>query len=381
MRRAAYILVGAAAGAVALAAAWWWWTAPPVSDAAAPRRRGRGRPGGRRRARGRRPAGSRRPLAAPPTAGRCAARGRRAGRAIGACAAQAVVATLGGESRGPLTVWWRGDGMAAAAEVSDGSAHALRMLAALEDLSVRTAPAAPGTVTVAIASDAALLDGPAGGRPQPAGSDRLAGLARVGARWWYLQAARDRLDLVAGTAPELPPRPGPSIVVTADLGRLAGPASLSRALPHVPLGLSFGTAGWALALPGVTPGPRSGSCWPSAATRRPPRPPGCDAGGACSASSGSGQGRSSRSPPVRRCWQRCPHPRTRASWAWCGEESSRPRACAPRTLSTRCSSWGRAGPRSGAPHRRLQRCGWRAGASCRAGGRSGSSGSIVRCPA
>ncbi len=255
MRRAAFILVGAAAGAAALAAAWWWGTAPPVSDAVALGDAAAAVPAD---------ADGLLVVAQPDRAARWLLRRPQAAALLAVAAPdaqsalarlRAVVATLGGESRGPLTVWWRGGGMAAAAEVGDGSARALRRLAALEDLAVRTAPAAPGTVTVAIASDAVLLDGPAGGRPQPGGSDRIAGLARVGARWWRLQVTRDRLDLVDGAAPELPPPAGPSVVVTADLGRLAGLASPSSVLPHVPLGLAFGPSGWALALPGVVPGP------------------------------------------------------------------------------------------------------------------------------
>lgn len=255
MRRAASTLAGAAAGAVVLAAAWWWWTAPPDADAAALEAAAATVPAG---------ADGLLVVGRPARAARWLLRRPQAAVLLAAAAPgtegsfarlRAALEALAGEARGPLAVWWRGPDVALSAEVGEGAGRALRTLASLQGLPVRSRPTGPGAVTVAIASDGTLLDGPAGRRPATGAPHRLAALARVGPRWWRVLAARGALDLLAGDAPQLPPPGGASTVATADLGRLAALAGPPGVLPHVPCSLAFGPAGWALVVPGTALGP------------------------------------------------------------------------------------------------------------------------------
>ena len=255
MRRTALILVGAITGAVVLGVAWWWWTAPPRADVSVLAEAAAAIPAG---ADGllvvAQPNGAvhwllRRPQAvallelSAPRTDEALTRLRRS------------LETLAREAHGPLAVWWRGTEMAASARVAGGAARALRTLAALEAVPARSAPSVADATVVSIASNSALLEGPSGTGPRFGGPERLSGIARLGARWWRIRATRDRLDLVAGTPPELPAREGPSTIITGDIGRLIGPALSSNALSQASAGLAFDADGWALALPGTPLGP------------------------------------------------------------------------------------------------------------------------------
>jgi len=254
MNRIALVLVGAAAGAIVLAVAWWLWTAPPGADAGTLAQAAAVVPAD---------ADGLLVVGQPSRAARWLLRRPQAVVLLAAAAPEAegalmrlrgTLATLAGEAQGPVTVWWRGAEMAAAARVSGGSARALRQLAALEGLPLRSAPTGSGDVDVSLASASALLEGPPGKRPQFGDHDRLTAIARAGARWWGVRAGRNRLDLATGEPRELPSASGPSVIVTDDLGRLAGLVPSSSPVPHVPAGLAFGEGGWALTLPGTVPG-------------------------------------------------------------------------------------------------------------------------------
>lgn len=255
MRRTALIFVGAAAGAIAVAAAWWWWTAPPQADASVLAKAAATVPAD---------ADGLLAVAQPNRAVRWLLRRPQAAALLALSAPETeraftrlrgTLEILAREACGPLTVWWRGTEMAATARVPGGAATALRRLAALEGLPARSTPAAADTIGVSIASTSALLEGPAETGPQFGGPGRLAGIARVGAHWWRIQATRGRLDLLAEAPPGLPSPEGPSTIVTSDVGRFVGLALPSNPLPHAPASLAFDADGWALALPGTLPGP------------------------------------------------------------------------------------------------------------------------------
>ncbi len=255
MRRAAFILVGAAVGALAATLAWWWWTAPPLSDAEALAAAATDV---------QKDADGLLAVAEPRRAARWLLRRPQAVALLAVAAPDArpaferlrnTLATLAAEARGPLTVWWKGPEAAASARVSDGAAGALRRLAALEGLSSRSVPTRSGGPTVTLATSSALLEGPSGGRPALDGPARLSGIARAGARWWRVRAARESLELLAGAVPELPPSAGPSTIVTQDLGRLVGIVPASVSAPRFAAALAFTRDGWALTLPGAEVGP------------------------------------------------------------------------------------------------------------------------------
>ncbi len=252
MRRLAILVALTALLGVAAAIAWRWWAAPPAApaselarSAAAVPARADGlvaiaEPGRALRWLARRPQALALLALAAPEANAAVPRMR------------ALLWALAGDARGPLVVWWEGPNAAAAATVGTASAAALRELAAIEGIPVRTTPVGPGEVTVAAASASALLDGAGGAVPGDGGTGELAALARRGARWWRVEAGRARLDLVSGTPPALPPTAGPSVVATADLAALAAAAGAGD-LPHTAARLAVTANDWALALPEVVP--------------------------------------------------------------------------------------------------------------------------------
>ena len=150
-------------------------------------------------------------------------------------------------------MWWKGPDVAAAAAVGAAASRALADLAAIEGIPLRAAPAGAGELTVAAASAAALLDGGGGTPPERAALSELAAFARHGARWWQVEAGRDRLELVSGIPPELPSAAGPSVVTTADLAALAALVGSAADLPHAAARLAFSGSDWALALPATPP--------------------------------------------------------------------------------------------------------------------------------
>jgi hypothetical protein len=255
MTRIAYTLSGAVLGAIAVAVVWWWWTVPPRADARTLAAAAAAVPSA---------ADGLVVVAQPSRAARWLLRRPQAAALLAVAAPEAenslarlrsTLATLAGEADGPLTVWWRGTDVAVAARVPDGSARALRTLAALEGLPVRSVPTVSNGVALSIASAAALLDGATGARPPFGGPDRLTAIVRVGPRWWSVRAERDRLDLASGTVPDLPPPEGPSTIVTDDIGRLIGLASPQVSALHGSAALAFGPGGWALTLPRTAVGP------------------------------------------------------------------------------------------------------------------------------
>ncbi|HQT94426.1 MAG TPA: hypothetical protein PK435_07335 [Thermoanaerobaculaceae bacterium] len=255
MRRIAVLLALAALGGVVASLAWRWWTAPPraraetlaAAAAAVPAQ-----------------ADGLVVIAEPDRALRWLAR-RPQALALLALAApeadaalpqmRALLAALARDARGPLAVWWRGPDVAAAAPVGAAAARAIGDLAAIEGVPLRATPGA-GDVTVATASAAALLDGGGGPGPRDGTPPELAALARRGARWWRVEAGRNRLELVSGVPPELLPAAGPSVVTTDDLAALAALLGSGNGLPHVPARLAIAGDDWALALPATTLSPQ-----------------------------------------------------------------------------------------------------------------------------
>jgi hypothetical protein len=252
MRRLTVLVALAALLGAAATIAWRRWTAPPAAPAselarvaAAVPARAEGlvaiaEPGRALRWLARRPQALALLALAAPEANAAVPRLR------------ALFSALAGGARGPLVVWWEGADVAAAATVGTASAAALRELAAIEGVPLRTTPAGGGELTVAVASAPALLDGAGGPAPGGDHAGELAALARRGSRWWRVEAGRDRLDLVSGTPPALPPAAGPSVVATADLAALAAAAG-AGGLPHTAARLAVSAGDWALALPEVVP--------------------------------------------------------------------------------------------------------------------------------
>lgn len=256
MRRIAVLLALAALGGVVASLAWRWWTAPPraraktlAAAAAAVAAQADGlvviaEPDRALRWLVRRPQALALLELAAPEADAALPRMR------------ALLAALARDARGPLAMWWRGPDIAAAAPVGAAAARAIGDLAAIEGIPLRAAPGGAGDVTVATASAATLLDGGGGTGPRDGAPPELAALARRGARWWRVEAGRDRLELVSGIPPELLPAAGPSVVTTGDLAALAALLGSGNGLPHVPARLAIAGDDWALALPSITPSPQ-----------------------------------------------------------------------------------------------------------------------------
>ncbi len=143
--------------------------------------------------------------------------------------------------------------MRRAALVGAAAARAIGDLAAIEGVPLRTVPGSAGGVTVATASAATLLDGGGGAQPRDGAHPEMAALARRGARWWRVEAGRDRLELVSGIPPELPLAAEASVLTTGDLAALAALVGSGNGLPHVPARLAIAGDDWALALPSTMP--------------------------------------------------------------------------------------------------------------------------------
>jgi hypothetical protein len=164
------------------------------------------------------------------------------------------LAALTREALGPLSLWWRGAGLAAGAQVRPGAAKALQRLTALEGLAVYVTRDSAGAV-VAAATGARLLGQP--GTPQPIGdSRRFAAVGRCRGRWWYARAGRSFLELVSGDPPALPDRGGVERVATADLAALLGAAAPFDWLPQAPAVVRFDADGWGAALPSSAVSPQ-----------------------------------------------------------------------------------------------------------------------------
>ncbi len=253
MRRIAVLLALAALGGIVASLAWRWWTAPPRSRTEALAAAAAAVPA---------QAEGLVAIAEPDRALRWLVR-RPQALALLALAApdadaalprmRALLAALARDARGPLAVWWRGPDVAAAAPVGAAAARAIGELAAIEGIPLRTAPGGAGDVTVATPSAATLLDGGRGGGPRDGAPPELAALARRGACWWQVNAGRDRLELVSGSPPELPPAADTSVVTTGDLAALAALLGSGNGLPHVPARLAIAGNDWALALPATVP--------------------------------------------------------------------------------------------------------------------------------
>jgi hypothetical protein len=169
-----------------------------------------------------------------------------------------LVAALAREARGPVTLWWRGDELAAGATVGSGAARALQQLAALEGFALQVRPASGGALAVRAATAPALL---AGQRPAPPRLDTfgaLAALVRLGPRTWRVRAGRSTLELTSGDAPDLPPITPSDAFATRDLAALAAPATTARWLPRASARLLFDERGWAVALPETSLPPEVG---------------------------------------------------------------------------------------------------------------------------
>jgi hypothetical protein len=254
MRRLVLAIAILAAAGAATILIWLWWSAPPAADgavlAAAVAKAPAGADGAVAFAQ---PARAARWLAphpqalallklAAPTADRSLPRLR------------GFLAALAREAQGPLSLWWRGADLAAAARVRPGAAKALQRLTALEGLAVYVTRDSAWAV-VAAATSARLLGRP--GTPQPiADSGRFAAVGRCRGRWWYARAGRSFLDLVSGAPPPLPDRGGVETVATSDLAALLGAAAPFEWLPHAPAVVLFDADGWGAALPSSAVSPQ-----------------------------------------------------------------------------------------------------------------------------
>jgi hypothetical protein len=249
MRRALLAAVVVAAVAAVAAGAWRWWTAPPSASEAALRAALELAPGN---------ADGTLALAQPSRAERWLSLHPQALALVGLAAPasrrslprlRGLLPALAREARGPLTVWWRGDDLAAGALVDPGAARALRQLAVLQGFALRIAQKSHGAVTVRAATAVTLL-APPGGSPQPVGARaRLSALVRIGPQLWWVRAGRASLDAAWGQPPLLPQTAGADALATADLARLLAPVTANAWLPHAPVRVTFGPGGWAAALP------------------------------------------------------------------------------------------------------------------------------------
>jgi hypothetical protein len=252
MRRLVLLFATVGVLAAATALVWRWWTAPPRDDA-----------GALAAALATVPAGSDGAvaLAQPPRAARWLASHSQALVLLKLAAPAAerslprirgFLVALASESRGPLTVWWRGPELAAGAEVEPRAAHTLQRLAALEALPFRARATRRGTLAVACASAADLLgEGETGVRPAVEPGS-LAALVRCHGRWWRARAERSTLELVTGVPTEIPEPTGPGIIVTSDLAALLSAVAPVRWMPNAPARLVLDTSGWAVELPAAT---------------------------------------------------------------------------------------------------------------------------------
>jgi hypothetical protein len=240
-----FVALAAAVLAVLVAALLWWWMLPPVAAAST-----------LAAAASRAPAGvdGMVVLATPTRLERWLMRHRQAaallllagpeaGRAMGRL--EPVALACARASRGPLLLWWRGDGTAIQVEATAGGRRALAELAAVKGLVVAVAGDA-----ITIADKAGAL-GPPGDRTPPAGSGRHAALALAGGRWWWVDASRQRLQAVTGAGANPPVAEATTVAVTAAAARLLGAAG--RGIGGRVAILVTPRAGWSFWLPGVEP--------------------------------------------------------------------------------------------------------------------------------
>lgn len=248
MRRALLTAVAVATALAALAiAALWWWGLPPAGDRATLATAAAAVPGDvdglvvlasptrlARWAAGHVQAAGLLLLADP--AGRGAAvRLERAARAVAASA------------EGPVRLFWRGTNLAVAAEVPAAARQALAELAAGEDLAFSSDAT---SVTVSTSSD--LLAGAPGYGPDAVVAGRSAALARVGVRWWWVDATRRGLTAASGTPPSLPGPGRSSWLATDRLDAVLEPlASLAATGPRHASLVARDGEGWGVALTGV----------------------------------------------------------------------------------------------------------------------------------
>jgi hypothetical protein len=249
MRRLTLVLATVGVLAITATLAWRWWTAPPQEDADALAAGLASTPAG---------ADGALTLAQPKRAARWLASHPQVVLLLRLAAPAAdrslprlrrFIVALASESRGPLSLWWRGAELAAGADVNPKAVSALQRLAALEGLPSHVYPAARGAVTVRVGSAIELLG--RGEDDSVPGTERgtLAALARCGGRWWRIRAGRSTLELVAGDPPETPASTGPGFVVTSDLAALVVTVAPIRWVPAAPARLLFDGSGWAAELP------------------------------------------------------------------------------------------------------------------------------------
>ncbi len=165
------------------------------------------------------------------------------------------LAALAREARGPVTLWWSGGELAAAATVGPGAARALQELAALEDFALQTRPQPPGAFVVTAATGRTLLAQQGSPPPHLDRLGALAALARLGPKIWWVVAGRSTLELASGNPPPLPQPTTVDTLATGDLAALVAAVSPVGWVPHAPARLLFGGGGWAVALPTTTLSP------------------------------------------------------------------------------------------------------------------------------
>jgi hypothetical protein len=208
-------LLLAAALLAAGAGGWWWWTAPPRSSNEE-----------LQHALGLAPSTAHGvvAIAAPRRAARWLARHPQGLLLVGAAAGEAAgslarlgrfAAPLVAAAQGPLVLWWRGTEAGAAVPVSPSARPALLELAARSSLA-----ASSGPDWWAVATSPELLGPNEGALPPSTPGPPAFALARLGGRFWRVQASRKTLEASTEEVCSLPPEtPGTSTLLCAQAGQ------------------------------------------------------------------------------------------------------------------------------------------------------------------
>ena len=236
------VLLAACLGALL---AWWWWSAPPVDKPATLVAAMRyvpataegavvlGEPSRFARWVARHPVSMALLLVADPGAGSLSGRFRPLALATARAAS------------GPVVVWWQKHDLAVGVDLDEGSRRALSEVAATEGFAAR-----PFRAGVAVASMPTLFGIEGNAAPPDIPGGRIAALAHVSGRWWWIRVRGSRLVAVTGTPPELPAPGGASRIVTTDAGALLAPLGTFAAQLAGPARVVIaGERGWGLALP------------------------------------------------------------------------------------------------------------------------------------